>query len=288
MAQKFKWYEFGKITDINDLNEYLDGKEFSHSSYSHYTSLKNIDSILKSKTFYLSSVAKFNDKLDSKQFVNENKFYSLCFSTGVNENLALWYLYAGLDGCGGRITFTAKQIQKLIENAQFSLQEVDDGQPIGISLDLQKNHTVKIQVKDVIYFKEKKQSVDLKYNTQTNYNISKSDWEEFALKYKSFLKGLIWYYEKETRIIAELTGSILKKLEKNKEYVIKMTIDDKIFKQMKIKLAPEITEETEDKVLSEYFYINKFMKKTSNISLSDNSGTIEMKLKDNLCKNCKK
>ena len=49
----------------------------------------------------------------AKQFDEPKCNYSLCFSTGVNENLALWYLYSGMNGKGGRIRFTSNKVKKV-------------------------------------------------------------------------------------------------------------------------------------------------------------------------------
>lgn len=72
----------------------------------------------------ISCVAGFNDTCDSEQFGEAQKYYySLCFSTGIHENLALWYLYAGIGGQGVRISLTKTQIKKLIEESTYELRE---------------------------------------------------------------------------------------------------------------------------------------------------------------------
>ena len=82
---KYEWHDFDNLETADQLTDYLDGREFTHGSYCHYTRLGIIDSILSNNTFQMSCVAGFNDKIDAEQFKDPRRFYSLCFSTGVNE-----------------------------------------------------------------------------------------------------------------------------------------------------------------------------------------------------------
>lgn len=120
---KYEWHDFDNLETADQLTDYLDGREFTHGSYCHYTRLGIIDSILSNNTFQMSCVAGFNDKIDAEQFKDPRRFYSLCFSTGVNENLSLWYLYSGMQGHGGRIRFTANSVKKLIQSSTYELWE---------------------------------------------------------------------------------------------------------------------------------------------------------------------
>lgn len=114
-----EWRKFSKIETEKDLSKYLT-REYEHTKYIHYTSLDAINNIMKDRQFWLCDVRGLNDKKDIKQFDNEVCF-SLCFSTGVNENLSLWYLYSGIDGKGGSISFDKKKIRKLIQNGKYEL-----------------------------------------------------------------------------------------------------------------------------------------------------------------------
>lgn len=72
----WKWNEFNKVHNNNDLEGYLYNREFEHSNYYHYTTAKAVDSILSGNSFWVSNVSGFNDTIDKKQFGNEEKF---CF-----------------------------------------------------------------------------------------------------------------------------------------------------------------------------------------------------------------
>ena len=176
------WNEFGTLKNALGLEKYMQ-REYEHVGYYHYTTLQSIDNILGSKAFWLSSVQGFNDKKEIEFFgENANKYFSLCFSTGVNENLALWYLYSGVEGKGGRIKLTKTGIQKLIENSRYCLaiKKKDSDELIELFELTEKDYEYKF--KDVIYFKDGEKRVNLKYNTMTNYNISKDEFEKYKDK----------------------------------------------------------------------------------------------------------
>lgn len=121
---RVQWNNFSQIEYIKDLSDYLT-REYEHTEYNHYTDLDTIDKILKNREFFLSDVRGFNDKKDTEQF-KDKLYFSLCFATGVNENLSLWYLYSGIDGKGGCISFERKRIRQLVENAKYKLCKFND------------------------------------------------------------------------------------------------------------------------------------------------------------------
>lgn len=286
------WNEFGTLKNALDLEEYMQ-REYEHGGYYHYTTLQSIDNILGSKAFWLSSVQGFNDKKEIEFFgENANKYFSLCFSTGVNENLALWYLYSGVEGKGGRIKLTQTGIQKLIENSRYCLaiKKKNSDELIELFELTEKEHEYKF--KDVIYFKDGEKRVDLKYNTMTNYNISKDEFEKYKDKNFGFYKYLIWYYEKETRLLVELKGKAKEHVKENpladdEHYIVKMSFGDLtgVIKSLKIDLGPEFDDIEK---IKEYKNIYNFLMNTSNVSKSDYSGQIKMNLKNKDCDNCKK
>lgn len=282
--QNYKWRDFGKIERGKALVDYLNGREWNHGSYCHYTNLKSIDSILESKTFRISNVLRFNDIKDRNQFSpNQHLFYSLCFSTGINENLSLWYMYAGMDGRGGRFVFTSSQIKRLLKNAIYTLCETDKENKDGEnSILLVKDQSAKISFVDVIYQHEKGNEIQLKYNTMTNYGLSKAEYKKAKGELFGREKGIAWYYEKETRLIVEIIGDAAKSIDPAKHYFVEMTIPDDVYKAMKISLAPEISERDISKILNDYESIRKFVQSTSKLSFSEYSGSIEM----NLCAKC--
>ena len=271
----------------DELMKYFDVRTGGHKEFFHYTSLKAINAILGSKTIRISSADRFNDKKDKMQFGSlseQKRYYSLCFSTGLNENLSLWYLYSGVDGKGGRISLTCKKLMKFINEGEFYLTEYDyeANKAVGIKTQLKNGDSMKLTLRDILYFRNENESesVNLKYNTMTNYgNVSIDEFEKYKNKSLGFTKSLIWYYEKESRLLIELIGDAVKLIEPNKDYAILWNLTDEQIKHMKIMCAPEIENISE---LCRYEHIKEFIFKTSRTNISENAGDIEM----NICSKC--
>ncbi len=285
---QFNWYDFDDIESVDDLILYWN-REYDHTEYSHYTNLNALNSILEYKELWISSVEKFNDKKEIKNVKDKELFFSICFSTGTSENLALWYLYSGLNGKGGRITFNKSNIKKLIKNATFKLQDVSS---LEIVCNLDESN-MDIWFKDVMYCTDDKSgnNVYLRYNTMTNRRISKNDFDKFRSLYYGFVKSAIWYHEKETRLMVKLKGDAANLVRKGKkinvEYRVVMNFNEIPKLAFKIRLAPEISDLNEIDGLT---YLSEFRDKFSGVSLSDFKGDIEMKLCSrctyNKCSNC--
>lgn len=297
------WNKFGAVKNCKCLEIYLGGREYEHWQYCHYTSVKVVDSILEKQGFWISCVAGFNDTCDSGQFGEAKYCYSLCFSTGIHENLALWYLYAGIGGKGARISLTKTQIKKLIEESTYELWEKaskktskkvlkktskkqSDEEPLKcMVMELERNNTMKVTFQDVMYYGENQNNgIDLKYNTMTNHAMPKEEWEQYKEKHIGFCKDLIWYYEKETRLVVELIGEAKRKIDPDKDYVIVLKFSDEVYKKLRLMFAPEIGEADKDKLIDENAGIKQFVLDTSSVKLSDHAGKVKM----DLCRNCAK
>lgn len=278
------WNKFGELKSMNELEEYLGGREYGHGGYFHYTTLDIINNILQEKEFWISNVSNFNDELDKQQFNQQNLFYSLCFSTGVNENLPLWYLYSGMDGRGGRLGLSKAYIKRLIEHGTYTLYEMDgNSKNTKSAMQLVNDISMKIEFRDMLYqrtdFGDK---AFLKYNTMTNHIISSEDVDIYNNCHPGFSKGLIWYYEKETRLLVKLIGDAAAHVQNqnDKEYVVVLKIPDDVYKKIKIRLAPGIRKDED--LFSEKKAIQKYILDTSGLGYSEHAGETNM----NLCKKC--
>ncbi len=224
--------------DTAQLKEYQEGREYDHSGYYHYTSLKNVNSILEKRILYVSSLSPSNDATEGKAFPHPELVYGLCFSTGINENLPLWYLYSGIEGQGGRIRLTKNGIKELISHAEYELQDCEDE---GKKIPLAAGKNVQVQFGDVIYCgkkTEKGKTVDLKYNTMTNHIIPRTEEPALREEYKGFIKGLIWYYEKETRLLLTLINEGRNYIQLGHQYRILLHFDQNLIRKIQITLWP--------------------------------------------------
>ena len=296
------------IKTYEDLETFMKGKEGKHSEYCHYASLETIDKILNSKSFIMTqAINGLNDKRDQEQFVSGN-YFILCFSTGVNENLPMWYMYSGYDGKGGRIRLTQKAACELESKCEYNLCErieisknnyewrdvLDDD---GKKIILKSGETMKFTMRDVLYYidngkvelqenGEKVKTVYIKHNNSKKFHFSKEHFEKYCDKNPGFKKDIIWYYEKETRIIVEVLGKAKEICcdEKNedKTYGVRMTFSDDIFKtSLRVDFAPEISSVIEAVEKNEN--IRAFLENVRHYKFSEYKGTVDMKFKCNGC-----
>lgn len=315
MSDRYKWNYFPNLKNASELDSYIknrplsksdsahyaDKRAFAHDSFYHYTTLESINKILSDNSFLLSKMGSSNDPMEKT--ADEN-VYCLCFSTGINENLPLWYLYSGIDGKGGRIGFSAAKIYKLIELGSYKLVEEYRENVEGKTenkykevCDLSKSD-MEVVVQDILYAKENEEFCDLKYNTMTNHKkITVEEFKKFKENNRNFVKSLIWYYEKETRVTVKLKEPIIKNLSNDKKYKVKLSFDNlpEVKNNIKLTFAPQLFDkdqsETEYKNwLIEYLKKNNYdnifnwIVNTAKFSPSEYLGQVEMKL----CDKCEK
>lgn len=295
-----KRLKLNELETYDDLKNFMDGKEYGHTEYCHYTTLDTIDKIITNKYFLLSPCVKsFNDDLDKKQFKEDKTYFALCFSTGITENLPMWYLYAGKNGRGGRIRMNSTYIKKLIDKGRYMLCEEKNKKIIPV-MDLVDGETMNKTFYDVLYWsdrtltrrhreynaRDKKKrykkgyTIDLKYNGNSRYAFSNGEFKRYQKTFNGFLKTTIWSYEKETRLLVKLIGEAEKYCKKNtdRSYYIRVLFDDEIYnKGISIDLAPEIID-----INIRRKNIEEFGEKTKRLFLSESVGKVSL----SQCKNC--
>lgn len=146
-----------------------------------------------------------------------------------------------------------------------------------------------VEFKDIIYRHKEGNKYRLKYNAQVNNEFPACEMEKFAKTETNiaFLKDIIWYYEKETRILIKVNENLIdKELFKNADkspYRIELTIPDECYKDIDLCLSPAYGENDREE-------IDNFLKDESIIKfnyskiLSGYSGQINI----DLCKKCEK
>ena len=290
-----KWGSFSNLDDIDDLNSYMQARPLGHGAYYHYTALSSVDAILKSNGFLIGNVKGFNDHTDAKQFEPEQDLYfSLCFTSGDNENLSLWYMYSGMNGDGARIKFTPKKIEKFLDECEYTLFEYENEAAYKANKEapsfkrkLEKNVDITQHIADILYAENrpKARGFTIKYNTMTNRKFSKEVFEKYKGQNKGLTKGLIWYYEKETRVLLKLSDDFKTILDPQKVYAISMNVNN-IIPFISLQFAPEITslesvlKKKDEKGEFCYPNIREFILRTSKAVLSNHVGELEMKLCD--------
>ena len=280
-------------TKLNTATDYLNflkkqDQGLHHTNYYHYTSIDTLNNILSGGNLWLTSFGKenSNDIIEREWYKENGKYlFSVCFSTGTSESLPLWYLYSGIDGKGARIRLKKKTMtnfyNKLSSNdvplflaaMSKNKKEIDPSTKIPLN---QGQYEIKLQ--DILYVgkdSEKTDTYRIKYNGNTCNNINLSEYNTILNEYPAFLKGLIWFYEKETRLQIEITDTALQRAltDTNKTYVVLLDINS-ILQEISITLAPEFSDETEKQKLCEKEGFKKVL--SEQLLFSDYKGTIHM------------
>lgn len=277
---------FKDIVTANQINSLIEEKSYSHTYYYHYSDLDGINGILNSKKIYVSSMCFSNDISEHSKFGDETyRYFQLCFSTGTTENLPLWFLYSGTNGKGGRISLSKKSIQKWINFENMKMELVCD---IKETNDILKNNeNCKIEFKDIIYCHKESGKYRLKYNTQVNNNFYDSEMQSVEKDNKGFLKDIIWFYEKETRLLVKVAENMIDKTlfqhAEKSPYRIELSIPDNCYKDIGIMLSP-VFDGSNSEELNTILKQEGFSKLNNAKSMSEYAGQVKI----DLCKNCDK
>lgn len=260
-------------------------RAFHHTSYYTYSSLENIDNILCGGTIWLTWLGESttNDTVDSEYYKDKQNLFSVCFSTGTSETLPLWYLYSGIDGKGARLEMPKKWFKSLAELDSVELVSFQKDNPKNVIAQTKvKKGDFEVKIHDILYIGKDSRNEGtyrIKYNGQALNNRSKDDYIFLTNSYGGFYKGLIWFYEKETRIQIAINEELLTP---GTSYRLEIPIENYMNK-INVRVGPEMTAESMEELLKMKGY-KKFMQKK--IEKSDYEGTIKMGLKRKLCKNC--
>lgn len=286
-----RYMKFKECNSTDDFLRFFNNNDLSsrHTNFYHYTSIINVDQILKSKQLRLTPLSKSANDLVEREYYEHlgNNIFSLCLSTGTSESLPLWYLYSGIDGCGARIGLKKKTFCQIVESPVFQLIEVEAQYPcreVNEPITLQ-SEDYTFLCRDILYIGQDPQKINtyrIKYNSQVINDISKDTADKLQHEYQRFVKGLIWFYEKETRIQVEITNTKL--LDTAKSYVVALKLDN-IYEDLLVRLAPELGEINAD-FFDEYDGIRDWA--YTKLQKSDFSGQLKMDLKSKLCRECNK
>lgn len=287
---------FKDCKTAQEIVDFFDNDEqgFHHTKYYHYTTFEKACKILKNGIWRLSSLARedSNDCVERDLQRQEGKTtFSICFSTGTSESLPLWYLYSGVDGGGVRFEFSKAQIKKIMNTKTMQLVVAKKDQrganiaPIPLN---QEDGTW--MLRDIMYIGKdtvRTGKYRIKHNNEAlNGVVDETMYCELRERYSAYEKGLIWFYEKETRLRYEITNvNIAKKIaDSGLEYVLELPLDS-IQQDFQFRLGPQIEQVDNESIAEQDETVRNILIKKA--KLSDYSGQIDMGLKG-MCSACKK
>ena len=165
----------------------------------HYSNINSIHAILSNGCFWLGSISRMNDYLESEFYnssCSDKLLYFASFSR-FDENLAMYKMY-GDRYSGASLKISYSDMISLVNSLQIDSTEYYDGVVVHDSLETDKHIRVKMYLATVCY-KELHSNV-LKVGTVSNNLISNPlNNPELA----GFVKLDGWEYEKEVRLCAE-------------------------------------------------------------------------------------
>lgn len=281
--------DFKELTSAKDYHDFFSDPDRAnhHTLYYHYTTLNSVNRILKENAFRLLNLAETsNDESEKQHSADEGEvLFSVCFATGTSENLPMWYLYSGPDGKGGRLGLCKSDFM-MLRNAKVSLAEVEKSPPYSMKeppVPLRKGE-YEIAAYDVLYIgrdnANKGNFYRAKYCGGTNNEILEETYQGIMQKGRLLTKGLIWFYEKETRIEVKVPKEKLKN--PDGKYVVLLDLSD-VIDRLSLRVAPEFGEVTEE-VIDRYPNIKAWL--AARIEKSDFAGEVNMRLKEKLCRGC--
>lgn len=202
------------------------------SSYTfwNYTSIGNLNDILKSGYFFASNLAIMNDNNEKELHLsNSESVHALCFCNSNTEKIPMWYLYGGITGKGCALGVTPAKMRdwiRMIKEVYVVVgKKADTEQVLSVGKD------VSLECGWVFYRKGKS---EIFYRNKW-HRIAEKDYDEFEND-NFFIKDYPWEYEREFRIL------IKNKTGKNHDRLA-IKIPEKIYPSLKLRLAPELTEE---------------------------------------------
>ena len=213
-----------ELKKSNQLSLPCKAKDFSNYSFWYYTNLHTADLILKNKCVYISNLSLMND-IDEAELHCKNKEFVHCFClcNSDTEKIPMWYLYAGITGQGVSLGFSPSTMLDFISSIKTVTtpdQTVVLTKDVDFDLDYGWVFYRKKEAPSQVMFKRKWYSL--------------RDPEKFEDN-NFFIKSYPWEYEKEFKII------IRNKTDQKYDRLV-LNISD-VYKKIKIKLAPELSNE---------------------------------------------
>lgn len=274
-------------SSASEILDFFDNDErgLHHTNYYHYTKLETIKHIFQKKSIFLTQLkrdAAGDITGNDKQDVYPENVFTLCFATGTSESLPLWYLYSGIDGKGARIGIKKATFAKWINNLSFTLAEWKNKTLVPESLVFLNNCQYHVKLRDILYLgkdTQNKNTYRAKYGDCVKNGISTEIYSQIKEEYGDFIKGLIWFYEKESRLQVTVTDRSL--IDPEKDYVL-MTSIESIQNELSVRLAPEFENACDVTLFDNADSRNPPL----HLELSDYAGMINMRLKKRLCEEC--
>ena len=197
------------VGSSEELTRYLMEKGQGHNHYKVYARMERILSIRENKELYLSCGDDWNDVADRKKFNNigqEHVNFGRCFSFSLEENIALWMLYGGIEKRGGMMDFTKRGIKSILEVPEVEAGYFEDNKFVPL-MKLNREQ-FSIFMIDVLYFSKKNNNNNTYFVKRYDESVLKLPGEVFE-GLSGCTKAYPWQYENECRLIVSVPKAAL-------------------------------------------------------------------------------
>lgn len=213
-------------TSSKALREGLRENALRHRNYNMYTSMDRAMCLLLTGNLYISNGQNWNDVQD-REIMKKHPAFGICMSCSTIESMAMWMLYSGDKGKNGALVrFRPSIIKEIVEVETIELGKFDNrGKFIKYPIILdRKNRDFDIYMTDVIYTDIQKEDPTMVIaSLGEDHEYMKCSFVESA---GVFYKHYAWSYEKECRLIVELSPEMQERAEDAKYDVIRIHLSN--------------------------------------------------------------
>ena len=232
-------------TSPEALRDGLRENALKHRNYNMYTAMDRAMCLVLTGNLYISNGQTWNDKPD-REFMQKRSAFGICMSCSTMESMAMWMLYSGDKGKNGAVVrFLPSIIKEIVESQSIELGKFDDcGKFIQNPLVLtRKDKSFNVYMTDVVYtnVQTKKPSILIASLGDDHEYMDRQFFENAGV----FSKHYAWSYEKECRLIVELSPEMQEKAR------------EKGFNTVRISLSEASRRALKDRVIRSPVYTGK-------------------------------
>lgn len=211
------------------LSEALQENGATHKNYKTYTSMERALGLLQSGQLYLFDGSKWNDTCDQKAMKIKGTF-AKSFSWSTTENIAMWMLYGGSKGKkGAMLNFYPSTIEELMSLKNIDLGSFEVNGKFKVANTLSAPDDYKIFVTDVIYTEDcKNEKVKLTLGDD-HITASKTVLDDNNI----FCKKYPWSYERECRLVVDLSETWKEQAVRDKLNCVRLTISEPSLRRLR-------------------------------------------------------
>lgn len=214
--------EMAKSSDA--LHDGLQSNAARHLFFNLYTSMERAMSLLLTGEIYITNGSRWNDVPD-RELMKQYGTYGMCLSCSTMENIAMWMLYSGNRGKNGAMVSIPRAVMEDIQKIP-KLEVVEKSDKDGKFhpfAELKENGDFEISLMDMIYT----ENLPNGKVRLTWWNQYETVDDELLKNAEVFYKNYAWQYERECRLVVNLSQKWERFMQEHKNALLRITIPPK-------------------------------------------------------------